>query len=54
VFARTGQPVAKPVHMQDATNTHKAQMYVYAPSGIRSHDPSVQAFGSPTVLIRTC
>jgi hypothetical protein len=54
MIASTGQPVARSVHMQDATNTDKAQMLVYESSGIESRDPSVQAIGRPTVLIRTC
>jgi hypothetical protein len=37
------QPVARTLHTQDNTNTEYTQTNIHASSGIRTHDPSVQA-----------
>jgi hypothetical protein len=37
------QPVARPLHTQDNTNTELTQTDIHALSGIRTHDPSVRA-----------
>jgi hypothetical protein len=36
------QPVARPLPTQDNKNTEETRIYIYAPSGIRTHDPNIR------------
>jgi hypothetical protein len=42
-FGRGDDPVTRPLPIQDNTNTEQMLTDIHASSGIRAHDPSVQA-----------
>jgi hypothetical protein len=43
LLGRVISPVARPLPIQDSTNTEETRTDIYASSGIRTHDPSVSA-----------